>query len=271
MTSMLYLANNRLPTEKAHGLQIVQMCEAFTEAGNEVTLVTAQRRTVTIQDRDIWDYYGVARCFAFRRLPCLDLIDRTPLRFQIIPFMVQTITYLMALSIWLLPRRADVYYTRDWLIGLLITITRPRARLVYEVHQKHHSRFGCWVERLLARRALLVPVTGHLADQMRALGARRILVEHDGIRLARFAHLPDRPTARAALGLDLPPGAFVVGYVGRLQTMGMAKGLDTLIDGIAQAADQSGTDCYLLLVGGPESGVQTLRDQWTVRGLPPII
>ena len=32
MPKLLYLANIRLPTEKAHGLQIMQNCEAFAEA-----------------------------------------------------------------------------------------------------------------------------------------------------------------------------------------------------------------------------------------------
>ena len=40
---LLYLANIRLPTEKAHGLQIMQNCEAFADVGAEVTLWCARR------------------------------------------------------------------------------------------------------------------------------------------------------------------------------------------------------------------------------------
>ncbi len=35
---ILYIANIRLPTEKAHGIQIMKMCEAFAHAGAEVEL-----------------------------------------------------------------------------------------------------------------------------------------------------------------------------------------------------------------------------------------
>ena len=39
MPKLLYISLMRLPTEKAHGLQIMQNCEAFAAAGCHVTLV----------------------------------------------------------------------------------------------------------------------------------------------------------------------------------------------------------------------------------------
>lgn len=39
---LLYLANARLPTEKAHGYQICKMCEAFARTGAEITLMYPQ-------------------------------------------------------------------------------------------------------------------------------------------------------------------------------------------------------------------------------------
>jgi glycosyltransferase involved in cell wall biosynthesis len=272
MNRLIYIANNRLPTEKAHGLQIVQMCEALADSGYDVTLVTARRRNTPAMHavRNLWDYYGVARNFALRRLPCLDLIDRFPARWQRLPFMLQTITYLLVLWVWLLPRRADVLYTRDAFAGFMLALLRPllwrRAQIVYEVHQVRGSRLGERIQRFVARRAVVVAITGHLAQHMRDLGATRVLVAHDGIRAARFADLPARDEARAALGIAAD--AFVVGYIGRLHTMGMSKGLDTLIDAIAQAA-QDGPAIELLLVGGPQAGVDTLRQQWAAHGLSP--
>jgi len=269
MPDLLYLANSRLPTEKAHGLQIAQMCEAFAGAGYAVTLVTARRRN-SPQMRaagDLWAYYGVERTFALRRLPCLDLFRLIPAeRVPHVAFLIQTLTYLLALALWLLPRRADVYYTRDLFIGLLIALVRPRATLVYEVHQLHRSPLGRRAQGFVLRRSCAIPITGHLAERVRALGARRVQVEHDGIRRARFAGLPARADAKAALGIA--PEAFVVGYAGRLHTMAMSKGLDTLVDAIARAAE-AGAEIHLLLVGGPEAGVQSLREQWAALGLPP--
>jgi glycosyltransferase involved in cell wall biosynthesis len=267
MPELIYLANNRLPTEKAHGLQIAQMCEAFAETGYTVTLVTPRRINTPDMCAPLWDHYGIERNFAFRRLPCLDLFRLLPpSRVPHAAFLIQTFTYLLALGLWLLPRRPDVFYTRDLFIGLLIALTRPRSTLAYEVHQLHRSRLGRRLQAFVVRRAYVIPVTGHLAGRVQALGARRVWVEHDGWRAARFEDVPSRDAARAEIGI--PTGAFVVGYVGRLHTMQMSKGLDTLIDAIAQATGD-GAAVDLLLVGGPEAGILVLREQWTARGLPP--
>ena len=43
MPKLLYISLMRLPTEKAHGLQIMQNCEAFADAGCDLTLWVARR------------------------------------------------------------------------------------------------------------------------------------------------------------------------------------------------------------------------------------
>lgn len=264
MPDLIYVANNRLPTEKAHGLQIAQMCEALAQAGYTVTLV-APRRVNTAELRaagSLWDHYGVERVFAFRRLLVIDLFPLIP-RWRI-AFIVQTVTFALALALWLIRRRADVFYTRDLFLAAWLALIRPRTALVYEAHALHRSRLGRALERFVMRRARVVALTGHLADALRAQGAHRVLVEHDGFRAARFANLPSRDEARAAL--EIAPDAFVVGYVGRLHTMGMPKGLDTLVDAIALAV-QRGAAVDLLLVGGPDEGVRAVRAQWATCGL----
>jgi glycosyltransferase involved in cell wall biosynthesis len=140
-----------------------------------------------------------------------------------------------------------------------------RKVVVYEAHQVHHSTWGRTLQGFLARRARTVAVTAHLAERLRALGATRVIVEHDGFRAARFADLPTREQARAALGL--PADALIVGYVGRLETMGMGKGLDVVVDAVARLGTE--IPLHLLLVGGPEQGVQAVRAQWAALGLPP--
>ena len=257
---LIYLANNRLPTEKAHGLQIVQMCEALADAGYEVTLV-APRRANPAEMRTaapLWTHYGVKRNFVFRRLPCLDLFPLFPRHH--VALLAQTFTYLLALLIWRLGHRADVIYTRDLFLGF--AAAWGRAKLVYEVHQTHRSRVGRWMQAFTARRAYNVPITHHLADTLRALGADRILVAHDGIRAARFASAPDQAQARAAIGW--PADAFIVGWVGRLHLMGVDKGVGLLIEALKQIEDVS-----LAVVGGPDDRVETLRQQWIAAGLDP--
>ena len=80
MPKLLYISLMRLPTERAHGLQIMQNCEAFAEAGCEVTLWVARRWNTRQMRRvrDPYSYYGVDRNFSIRRIPCLDLFPLFP-------------------------------------------------------------------------------------------------------------------------------------------------------------------------------------------------
>ncbi len=43
MNQLAYIANIRLPTEKAHGYQIMQMCHAFAHQQVDVTLFHPHR------------------------------------------------------------------------------------------------------------------------------------------------------------------------------------------------------------------------------------
>src|SRR5205823_4431176 len=59
--------------------------------------------------------------------------------------------------------------------------------------------------------------------------------------------------------LGLPLDAFIVGYTGRLHTMSLSKGIDTLIDAIATLPERT---IYLCLVGGPLEIADNLRARW---------
>jgi glycosyltransferase involved in cell wall biosynthesis len=269
MMRLLYLANARIPTEKAHGLQIMQNCEALAAAGAQVTLWAAARvNTPELRSvRDPWAHYGVQRNFRLRRVPSLDVQPWADQRIAALrrgAFLLQYATYLLALFIGLLFARAEVYYTRDLPTALLLSLIKPRPRIAYEPHRLSRSRIGQALQGLAARRAgHLFPVTAHLAESLIALGAEpaRVHVAHDGIRQQRFAHLPTQQAARQQLGW--PENLFIVGYLGRLHTMSMDKGVGTLITALQQMKGAA-----LALVGGPDDQAEKLRRQWLDAGLP---
>ncbi len=267
---LAYLANIRLPTEKAHGLQITQMCEAFaqTRLDNEsvdVTLYVARRVNTPQMNavRDIWVFYGVERVFTIRRIACLDIYGLLHGRAERLAFAIQSLSYLAMLCVSLIFQQADVYYSRDPLTLLALSFFKPRRALCYEAHQLVQSRIGKRLQSLCVRRVgTVVAITGTLAERLRERGARHSLIAHDGIRAARFDHLPTQIDARREL--ELPADSFIVGYVGRLHTMGMSKGINTLIEAICLLAPEPISLC---LVGGPDPEAMQLRDQWTASGL----
>jgi glycosyltransferase involved in cell wall biosynthesis len=265
---LTYLANIRLPTEKAHGLQIVQNCEAFAQQGATVTLYAAQRvNTPELRKADPFAYYGVSRNFTIRRLPCLDLHPLSAGRFEFLAFTLQTLTYTFFMLLWMLFARADVYYSRDPLTLLVLSVIKPRRKLVYEAHQVYKTGRSRWLQRAVCRRVkLVVAITGILGERMREYGAHEVLIAHDGYRAERFANLPTKRAARQRL--RLPPEAFVVGYAGRLHTMGMSKGIDALIEAIAQLQNTQSKPIVFCLVGGPEDAAQAYRQLWQDCELP---
>lgn len=265
---LIYIANMRVPTEKAHGLQIMQNCEALADAGAEVQLWVPRRRNTPALRAvgDPWAYYGVRRNFTLRRVPCVDLTplaaEQTGLLARLV-FYLQAFTFALAALALALFTRADVYYSRDRLALLALSLVKPRRALAYEAHQFSPSRRGRRLERLAARRmGTVIAVTPPLAAELVKLGvpAARVLAAHDGFRRERFTDLPPQAEARRALGW--PDNLFIVGYVGRLHTLAMDKGVGTLIEALRDVDGAA-----LALVGGPDEMAAALRDRWRALGL----
>ncbi|MBI4059675.1 hypothetical protein HY406_01270, partial [Candidatus Giovannonibacteria bacterium] len=107
---LVYLANMRLPTERAHGVQVMKMCEAFSKAGLEVLLVTPRRFTKI--KTDPFEYYNVKKNFGMLKLPVLDLI---PLDYLLgnFAFWVEAFTFLFCAKIYLLFKDYELLYTRE--------------------------------------------------------------------------------------------------------------------------------------------------------------
>jgi glycosyltransferase involved in cell wall biosynthesis len=262
---LLYMANIRMPTEKAHGLQITQMCEAFAQAGADVTLLVSNRVNTPEMNaiKDIWDYYGVEHNFRIERVWGIDLFPLGKAT-ELFAFYLHTLSFTIYLALTLLFRNADIYYSRDMPTLLVLSLFKPRAKLVYEAHQLLKSRFAMRFQSWCVRRVgLTVAVTGKLADDLTARGAKHIMVANDGFQIKRFANLPDQSAAREQV--KLPKDAFIVGYVGRLHTMTLPKAVDKVIEAIATLRDHAISLC---LVGGPDDMAENLRQHWLSLGLP---
>ncbi len=269
---LAYLANIRLPTEKAHGLQIMQMCEAFAQTvleGHPVEITLYVARRVNTPDlrqiTDTWAFYGVDRVFTIQRVACLDLYHWLNGRAERLAFTLQSLSYLIVLCLTLLVRQTDLYYSRDPLTLLVLSLFRRRTSLCYEAHQVVNSGIGRRLQSLCVQRVgTVVAITAGLGQRMRERGAAHVIVAHDGIRAARFTEMPTQAEARRLLGL--PTEAFIVGYAGRFHTMGMSKGVDTLIDALAQLAPDP---MLLYLIGGPRDWADRFCEQWLALNLPP--
>ena len=73
---LVYIANARFPTQKAHGYQICKMSEAFVQCGVRVLLLHPYRRQLnaTLQRQSVFDYYDLPEVFEVKTLSNFDVL-----------------------------------------------------------------------------------------------------------------------------------------------------------------------------------------------------
>lgn len=230
MKKILYIANIRLPTEKAHGVQIMEMCHAFAQDGNAVELIVPRRKNHIVEET--FSFYDLPKNFRITRLFTWDLIAYGP-----IGFIIQSLTFALA-ALFYLRDQDSLVYSRDDLFLFLLSFTKKRY--VYEVHApKWHV-----VSRRAMKRASLVVLISHgLKDfyVQKGIPEKRLLVAPDGVNLERFSLVMSKEDCRTKLGL--PQDKKIALYSGHLYSR---KGAHVF----AEAARQLGDDICCVFVGG---------------------
>lgn len=246
---LVYVSGARIPTARAHGLQIMLMCAAFARAGLGVELVVPDKRRIVAEDP--FEYYRIARTFSIRRLASLDLIGRAR-SFYSIAFLLDVITFVVRLSFSRIAQAGDVVYCRDY--PVLFALSPRRNPLVFEVHDIPRSRF--LFRRALARASLVVAITHAMKDDLVALGvvAERIVVSPDAVDLEDFAHPQSQADARHRLGLPLDKKVAL--YVGRIDGW---KGTDTFF----VASELLSDDVLSVVIGGEAKKIESLAARYS--------
>ena len=83
-------------------------------------------------------------------------------------------------------------------------------------------------------------------------------MEGDAVDLDQFADAPTLQDAKK--NMSLPLDRPVIGYVGRLKTMGQEKGVASLL-GAIQLLKERGHAVFCLIVGGPEQDKHYYEDK----------
>jgi len=251
---LIYVGNARIPSEKAHPFQMVQMCQAFQRQGMDVELVYPSRKH-PIHVPDILAYYGVEDPFSLTRLFSIDWINTFPRKWQKMPFLFHGLTFSLRLFFYLLRSPARIIYTRDALSIYPLVKTLPEARLkafFLEVHKLPEGRLGRKLALKVSKKVRgVITVTSHLKAEMvrEGLGGEACLVAHDGVDLCRYTSLQeDKRALRRRLGL--PVDTYLAGYVGRFKTLEMEKGLGDMIRALALIRKKT-SDVEMCFVGGP--------------------
>ena len=251
---ILYLANQRMPTDKAYGFQIAKMCQAFAENGHEVELVFPTRGTAPYSS--LFEYYGIPEVFKVAVIFSPDL--RWPAPFGWLAFHLKNYLSARKLVRHALSSKADLIYSRDELP--LALLNRTNKQLMYEAHKYSSSR------RILYRilknnRVPLVVISEGLKEKFQQFGFSRINVAHDGVDLGEFDLAMDQDACRREL--KLPLDKTLIGYVGQLRTLGMEKGITELIE----AAKELPPPSCLVIVGGTPADIEFYKEYALRKGM----
>lgn len=246
---LIYIANSRIPTAKAHGFQIMKMCEAFAREGASVEL-WIPRRINPIKDPPFY-YYGVRSSFVIKKIPIIDLI---PLHQILGPLsnLIESFSFAI-FNIWRLSKTDfDIIYSRDqftlWFLSFL------NYKFVYEMHKMpNHPRL---YRRIWRKAHKIITITAILKNAIVKEGAdiSKILVAHDGVDLDAF-NAVNKSAEELKTELNLPKEHFLVGYVGKFKTLEQEKGLKTMIEALS-ILDK---EIKMAFVGGDEAEVKEYK------------
>lgn len=226
MLKLLYLVNQRIPTEKAYGIQISKMCEVFADAGLEVTLVAPRRGRGQIPD--IFDYYSVKRNFKICYLDPPDFY--WPGRLDLFAFWLKNIFSAWALARYSTRMQADVIYSRDELPLFFVSFLKPNRKLAFEAH-KFSRRKRMFYNRFKTKGIKIMAISNGLAGEFlkQDFNSVNLSVAPDGVDAKTIEEEANKPLskeeARRKLGLPLDSGVAV--YIGGLYRW---KGVYTLAD-----------------------------------------
>ena len=240
---ILYIANARMPTEKAHGIQIMKTCEAFAELGHEVELILPWRFNPIKED--IYEYYNVKKNFKIKKIPSLDLIWAGK-----IGFWIQSFTFAETASWYALLKKSDAIYSRDELP--LFNLCFFKKNTFWETHT---GRYNFIVKHLLKKCAGIIAITEGLRDFYTKNGVdfKKIVVAADAVDIINFSKKYVQADVRKKLGLPLDKKIAL--YVGRLDGW---KGLETALE----ASKLLPAEIQMVIIGGEEKQAARFKKEY---------
>ena len=249
-----YVTQTRFPTEKAHGHQIAQVCDALASLGHKVTLIAPDVPTAITADPH--DYYAVRASFAVRHVHQFNALH-SPFIPGAFAFMVGMASYRRSLSNDIRESgSADLYYVRSAaVLPPLLATGKPVVLELHTLPRRGRRRFV----RLCNRCRLVVCLTSLMQAELAAWGVdpTLLMTEGDGVDLSRFAELPHNDEPRVPY--TLPEGRAILGYAGSLVTHdSLEKGVGQILEAAAELKKR-GKPVFTWIVGGPRQWQQVYR------------
>ncbi|MCD4704618.1 glycosyltransferase, partial [bacterium] len=251
---LIYIANVRLPSTKAHGTQIMKMCESFVNLDQNLKLIIPQR--IKKYNSSILDYYGIKNNFKIIKLFSLDLIELGFLnKYSVV---LQEISFGISVFFHVLihPKKYQsdcVFYLRDKFSACFLALIGKKVFLEFHAFEKKFKYFKVFFLKLTG----LILLTRKAKENFIDLGVKKdqIFIEPDAVDLDIFDLNLTKKEARKKL--ELPQDKKILIYTGKFTTMGMDKGIDDTLKALKLLSE----DIIFIAIGGSEADIKHYQEK----------
>jgi glycosyltransferase involved in cell wall biosynthesis len=246
--NIIYIVNIRIPTEKAHGYQIVRMCEEFAMAGCKVELWAPERENLI--NKDLFEFYGVKKNFIFKKIKSFDFLKYDKILGSLALY-GQWLFFIAKLFFIKIDKNVLIY-TRDQ--GVAWVFGRRGFKVCYEGHGwfTKKTRLNIF---LLKKANFFVFTNNFIKNEFvkKGFSENKILVSPNGIDLNTFDIQITKKDAQSKLNLEkITENKKILLYTGSFKTMGFEKGISDILKAIKKLDDKN---ILFLAVGGNEEAI----------------
>lgn len=248
---IFYIVNARIPTEKAHGVQIMKMCEAFANLGVDIRLVLPWRSGV--KKIDPFAHYNIRKNFSIVYLPIIETYALGYVGFIIgsLSFTIVSLLYGLAMRIRRNTNSGQViFYSRDQDQFSFTSFFCGLRPYFFEVHG--YKRKSVLHHILFKKAAGVIATNSFIKEKLLEnfpFLKNRTTLEPNGVDVKIFNTL-DKNEARKKLLLDV--NKKIVVYAGHFYEW---KGVEALVE----VAERMLEDVQVCLVGGNDEDMERLK------------
>jgi glycosyltransferase involved in cell wall biosynthesis len=242
---LLYITNSRIPTEKAHGINIVETCNAFSKANIEIILVLPKRHNII--KKDTFSYYGIGKTFKIKYLRVFDFV-----RYGFLGFWVTQISFIIALLFQRWNKKEYIIFTRDEWTGWILALCG--YKVFYDMHGFPVKWLNLW-QRSMKRMTGIICTNKWKMEQCNKffnINSNDMVIARNGFNSILFDIPLEKKEARKKL--QLPQDKKIIMYTGHLYDW---KGVDI----VAQVASLA-KDWLFIFVGGSKEEVEKFAEKY---------
>ena len=241
---LYYIANVRIPTEKAYGVNIAQMCYSFAKNGVDVSLIVPQRKNSI--EEDIFNFYNVDKNFSIHYIPIVDWVGK-----GFYGYWISQISFSFKLLFSKFKRSESIIYTRDewsaWLLSLF------GHSIFYEMQGFPVKWRWVWYHSMKCMKGIVCANQWKIEQCNKIFGIplEKLILARNGFDERAFDVKLTKNDAREKI--NLPVEKNIVVYAGHLYDW---KGVDTVV-----AAAKLTPEFLFVLVGGDKNEIGIFKNK----------